>query len=81
MHTQGKRLESLRNFLDKKILQLERIAYKDLRRRLLNIVVNRPTRFVRAVARVFVSCLYGEINLREKTFRSLFSWQKKKLGS
>ena len=43
---QGKRLESLRNFLNKKILQLERIAYKDLRRRLLNIIVNRATRFV-----------------------------------
>ena len=66
----------LKKFLDKKILQLERIADKDLRRRLLNIIVNRATRFVWAVARVFVSCLYGEINLRGKTFRSLFSRAK-----
>ena len=45
MHTQGKRLESLK-FLDKKMLQLERIGYKDPRRRLLNIIVNRATRIV-----------------------------------
>ena len=38
--------------------------------------MNRATRFVWAVARVFVSCLYREINLREKTFRSLFSCAK-----
>ena len=38
--------------------------------------MNRATRFVWVVARVFVSCLYGEINLREKTFRSLFSRAK-----